>query len=97
MRFYAGKQDKKKLEGDVDVCLCHKEYNHCIANNENGEIPEILPTFDVGTLNFTQAFVASSPRSQLTTTTTTTQAPEIRQALGYEASVPNPQGRTKRL
>ncbi|CAD5211340.1 unnamed protein product [Bursaphelenchus okinawaensis] len=84
MRFYNGKQEKKKLQGDVDICLCHKEYNHCIANNENGEIPEILPTFDVETMNFTQAFITAKPKKLEATTTTTTEAPEIKQALGYE-------------
>lgn len=86
MRFYKGKQDKKKIE-DLNVCLCHQEYNHCIANNENGEIPEILPTFDTSNLNFTQTFVMMSQRQRekmSTTTTTTTEAPEVKQALGYE-------------
>ncbi|CAD5215699.1 unnamed protein product [Bursaphelenchus xylophilus] len=84
MRFYHGKQDKKKLQGDLDICLCHKEYNHCIANNENGEIPEILPTFDVDHMNFTQAFVTAKPKKVGPTTTTTTEAPAVREALGYE-------------
>lgn len=91
MRFYRGKQDHYKLQYDVDVCLCHKEYffssiwlkypfllryNHCIANNENGEIPEIIPTFDVSQLNFTETFVRMSQTEierQKTSTTTTTE------------------------
>ncbi|KAI6194169.1 Degenerin [Aphelenchoides besseyi] len=86
MRFYRGKQDEHKLKYDIDVCLCHREYNHCIANNENGEIPEIVPTFDVSQLNFTETFVRApgGAKTTKTTTTTTTEAPEIRQALGYE-------------
>lgn len=104
MRFYQAKRDQHKLQYDVDVCLCHKErvfnyarikynlcifrYNHCIANNDNGEIPEIVPTFDVNQLNFTETFVKMSQlelERRKTTTTTTTEAPEVRQAMGYEA------------
>lgn len=60
-----------------------------IANNENGEIPEIVPTFDVHQLNFTETFVHLSKAEQerqKTTTTTTTEAPEVRAAMGYEVS-----------
>jgi hypothetical protein len=61
-------------------------YNHCVQNNENGEIPEIVPTFDVNQLNFTETFVHMSQAEALkrkTTTTTTTESPEIVQALGF--------------
>lgn len=85
MRFYDGPQDKPSIHEDIDVCLCHNDYNHCIASNENGEIPEIQPNADLERLDFTKSFVeASRSAAGITTTTTTTQAPEVRQALGFE-------------
>lgn len=85
MRFYNGTQDKPSIHDDADVCLCHNDYNHCIASNENGEIPEIQPSADLERLDFTKSFVeASRSAAGITTTTTTTQAPEVRQALGFE-------------
>lgn len=39
MKFYTGSRRLDKLNDDMDVCLCHRDYNHCIASNENGEIP----------------------------------------------------------
>uniref|UniRef100_A0A914RGD6 Amiloride-sensitive sodium channel n=1 Tax=Parascaris equorum TaxID=6256 RepID=A0A914RGD6_PAREQ len=50
MRFYEGKQRDHSSYGEMDVCLCHTEYNHCIANNENGYIIEIDPHMDVSSL-----------------------------------------------
>lgn len=37
----------------VDLCLCHKEYNHCVQNNDDRVIPEIDPNEDLHTLNIT--------------------------------------------
>uniref|UniRef100_A0A915B2H7 Degenerin n=1 Tax=Parascaris univalens TaxID=6257 RepID=A0A915B2H7_PARUN len=81
MRFYEGKQRDHSSYGEMDVCLCHTEYNHCIANNENGYIIEIDPHMDVSSLNMTSAVEFNRPT---TTTTTTTQTPELKQALGFE-------------
>jgi len=75
------------LDEDLDVCICHREYNHCVQNNINGEIPEILPSADLEGLNFTQNFVNSNIENlMMTTTTTTTRAPEVVEAMGYEAN-----------
>uniref|UniRef100_A0A914C4J5 Uncharacterized protein n=1 Tax=Acrobeloides nanus TaxID=290746 RepID=A0A914C4J5_9BILA len=82
MKFYEGSQERPNLNKLAKVCLCHKDYNHCIANNENGNIPEIFPTEDLAQINFTKSFVEGTP-SLRTTTTTTTQAPEIVQAMGF--------------
>ncbi|VDM40283.1 unnamed protein product [Toxocara canis] len=81
MRFYKGKQQDHSIYGETDVCLCHTEYNHCIANNENGYIMEIDPNTDVSSLNMTWTDGLNKPT---TTTTTTTQAPELKHALGFE-------------
>lgn len=83
MRFYEGKQRDHSSYGEMDVCLCHTEYNHCIANNENGYIIEIDPHMDVSSLNMTSAAEFNRPT---TTTTTTTQTPELKQALGFEVN-----------
>lgn len=88
MRFYNGSQNNPKVHDEMDVCLCHNEYNHCIANNENGEIPEIIPSDDIETVDFIKKLEAKNlESSQKTTTTTTTQAPEIRQAMGFEVII----------
>jgi hypothetical protein len=90
MRFYSGSQETPKIHEEADICLCHSDYNHCIANNENGEIPEIQPSAEIDKLNFTDFSMAPGERQVTTTTTTTTQAPEIRQALGFDVSHTNP-------
>ncbi|KAK0395432.1 hypothetical protein QR680_001279 [Steinernema hermaphroditum] len=82
MRFFEGDQNDKKIHSQMDVCLCHTEYNHCIASNQNGYIPEIDPDMEIDTLNMTSAFPTRG--EQRTTTTTTTQTPELKQALGFE-------------
>ncbi|KAI1727475.1 amiloride-sensitive sodium channel domain-containing protein [Ditylenchus destructor] len=92
MRFYNGPMDRvQKLNSSMDVCLCHNDYNHCIGNNENGEIPDIPPNSAVEGINFADTFVHGSTNARrdglsaaFTTTTTTTQAPEVVQAMGYE-------------
>lgn len=42
------------LDEGLDVCICHRDYNHCVQNNLNGEIPEILPSDELDALNFTR-------------------------------------------
>uniref|UniRef100_A0A0M3JUD3 Degenerin-like protein unc-105 (inferred by orthology to a C. elegans protein) n=1 Tax=Anisakis simplex TaxID=6269 RepID=A0A0M3JUD3_ANISI len=81
MRFYEGKQRSRLKFRDTNVCLCHTEYNHCIANNENGYITEIDPNTDLSTLNITSSI---GFQQSTTTTTTTTQTPELKQALGFD-------------
>ncbi|TMS35153.1 hypothetical protein L596_002611 [Steinernema carpocapsae] len=82
MRFFEGNQNAKGIHSQMDICLCHNEYNHCIANNQNGNIPEIDPHTNLDTLNMTAAFPVKGV--QKTTTTTTTETPEMKQALGFE-------------
>lgn len=88
MKFYNGSQDKADVHDQADICLCHNEYNHCVANNPNGEIPEIIPTEDIENLDYIKKFPAQSASISVTTTTTTTQAPAIREALGFDVSPP---------
>uniref|UniRef100_A0A914Y1L3 Uncharacterized protein n=1 Tax=Panagrolaimus superbus TaxID=310955 RepID=A0A914Y1L3_9BILA len=84
MKFYNGSQEKSDVLDETDICLCHNEYNHCVANNENGEIPEIIPSEDIENLDYLKKFPSESMNIAGTTTTTTTQAPEIREALGFD-------------
>lgn len=61
-------------------CLCHEEYNHCIAKNYYGYIMEIdASDGDLTKLNI-------KPTETIISTTTTTQAPEIKKAYGFEVS-----------
>uniref|UniRef100_A0A7E4WDD4 Degenerin-like protein unc-105 n=1 Tax=Panagrellus redivivus TaxID=6233 RepID=A0A7E4WDD4_PANRE len=86
MRFYNGSQAKPHVHDEMDICLCHNEYNHCIANNANGEIPEINPSEDLESMDYEKKFAAplGGQLKDEPTTTTTTQAPELRQALGFD-------------
>ncbi|KAF8363029.1 unc-105 [Pristionchus pacificus] len=97
MRFYKGPlkfEDIPKEEltrrylnmtTSVDLCLCHKEYNHCVQNNDDRVIPEIDPNEDLHTLNITsKAYAQLEALGRVSTTTTTTPSPEIQQALGFD-------------
>lgn len=86
MRFYRGKQpfDVIKDREHVDLCLCHKEYNHCVSNREDGVIIEIDPNDELDTLNITARSESQMRLKQKVTTTTTTEAPQVTQALGFE-------------
>lgn len=67
-----------------DICLCHDEYNHCVAPNPSGILAEIDPEKPLETFDPNVALnraLASARVAQ--TTTTTTQAPEAAQAMGY--------------
>uniref|UniRef100_A0A183DRR3 Degenerin-like protein unc-105 n=1 Tax=Gongylonema pulchrum TaxID=637853 RepID=A0A183DRR3_9BILA len=84
MRFFdesASTEDGKSQR--KQVCLCHREYNHCIANNDYGYILEIEPKTDISALDILD-FPSKAAVSR-TTTTSTTPPPELRQALGFEA------------
>ncbi|MCP9263630.1 hypothetical protein DINM_007017 [Dirofilaria immitis] len=63
------------------MCRCHNEYNHCIANNEYGHILEIDPTTDISALNVSDSFAKEGFIT--TISTTTTQEPDIPDALGF--------------
>uniref|UniRef100_A0A1I8B7R6 Uncharacterized protein n=1 Tax=Meloidogyne hapla TaxID=6305 RepID=A0A1I8B7R6_MELHA len=86
--------NEKLNETNIDICICHQEYNHCVQNNINGEIPDILPSEDLEGINFTESFATPSNYSREgdfffspikeTTTTTTTRAPDVVEAMGYE-------------
>ncbi|KAF7636549.1 hypothetical protein Mgra_00003938 [Meloidogyne graminicola] len=52
--------DKLLDQYGFDVCLCHRDYNHCVQNNINDEIPEILPNDDIDVLNFTRYYGADT-------------------------------------
>ncbi|KAL3084435.1 hypothetical protein niasHT_035237 [Heterodera trifolii] len=80
----------QSLEEGMDLCVCHQDYNHCVQNNINGEIPEVLPTADLAMLDFMRHFVedqnqwGSGGRMRADGVPTTTQTPEIVQAMGFE-------------
>ncbi|CAG9530017.1 unnamed protein product [Cercopithifilaria johnstoni] len=66
-------------------CLCHREYNHCIANNEYGFILEIKPTIDIFALNISEFFIRPTKSHTATTISVTTkQTAELTKALGFE-------------
>jgi hypothetical protein len=82
-------------ETNIDICICHQEYNHCVQNNINGEIPDILPSEDLEGINFTESFASPSnysresdfffsPIVQNTIIITTTRVPDVVEAMGYE-------------
>lgn len=54
MRFSLSESD---LKTNYNLCLCHIDYNYCIKNNENDEIPEILPNFNLKTKNYSEIFL----------------------------------------
>ncbi|VDK83305.1 unnamed protein product [Litomosoides sigmodontis] len=66
-------------------CLCHREYNHCIANNEYGFILEIKPTTDILALTIPE-FVVRPTKPRTAETAAVTAAKEIvfKKALGFE-------------
>uniref|UniRef100_A0A914VEX6 Uncharacterized protein n=1 Tax=Plectus sambesii TaxID=2011161 RepID=A0A914VEX6_9BILA len=81
MRFYEApnpNKTKPRKERTSEVCLCHQDFNHCIANAD-GHIPEIAADGDLS--NFDPASAVSVTSS---TTTTTTAAPDVVEALGFE-------------
>ena len=70
------------------MCLCHREYNHCVQTREDGVILEIDPNDELDTLNVTQrAEWQKQLQKNTQTTTTTTEAPEIVEALGFDDEV----------
>ncbi|KAK6739234.1 hypothetical protein RB195_020971 [Necator americanus] len=84
MRFYRGKEKYEAIKEQVDLCLCHKEYNHCVSNRDDGVIIEIDPNDELDSLNITARTEAQIRVKQKSTTTTTTEAPQVTQALGFE-------------
>uniref|UniRef100_A0AAF5RWC9 Uncharacterized protein n=1 Tax=Wuchereria bancrofti TaxID=6293 RepID=A0AAF5RWC9_WUCBA len=86
MKFFEGKAGEEETKYPRrKECLCHREYNHCIANNEYGYILEIKQTTDIFALNISEFFRPTKPRTITTTAaTTTTQAAELKKALGFE-------------
>ncbi|CAJ0564660.1 unnamed protein product, partial [Mesorhabditis spiculigera] len=85
MRFYKGNEKYEDIQDKVDICLCHKDYNHCIQNNEGNVIPEIGPEEEISSLNITaqtQKALAKAGGPKVTTTTTT-EAPEVIEAMGF--------------
>lgn len=86
MKFFEGKVGEEQTKYPRrKECLCHREYNHCIANNEYGYILEIKQTTDIFALNISEFFRPTKPRTITTTAaTTTTQAAELKKALGFE-------------
>lgn len=89
MKFHSKEKNINDLPDDYDLCLCHKDYNHCVENNENGEIPEILPNVNLETTKYTETFTKSLNSNtniyeSYSVDEKTTQTPEVKQALGFE-------------
>ncbi|KAK6042727.1 hypothetical protein COOONC_19771 [Cooperia oncophora] len=84
MRFYHGKEPFENIKEMADLCLCHKEYNHCVSSRDDGVIIEIDPNDELDTLNVTARTESQIKLKQRITTTTTTEAPQVTQALGFE-------------
>lgn len=90
MRFYKGNERYDVIKDMVDICLCHKDYNHCIQNNEGNVIPELSPEDEISTLNITaHTEKALEKLSKRPTTTTTTEAPEVIEAMGFTVTPEN--------
>lgn len=86
MRFFEGSASREQVQSArKQICLCHREYNHCIANNDYGYILEIEPKTDITALDIDE--FSSRVATSRTTTSTTTQAPELKQALGFEVGL----------
>ncbi|CAI4232087.1 unnamed protein product [Auanema sp. JU1783] len=87
MRFYKGNGTYEKIKDQVDICLCHKDYNHCVSTREDGVILEIDPQQELSSLNVTllsSKQLEAQRRRQESRITTTTEAPELEEALGFE-------------
>ncbi|VDM57651.1 unnamed protein product [Angiostrongylus costaricensis] len=84
MRFYRGKEPYENIKDEVDLCLCHKEYNHCVSSRDDGVIIEIDPNDELDTLNITERYAFQVKNRENSTTSTTTEAPQVMEALGYE-------------
>lgn len=67
-----------------DVCICHAEYNHCVATNPSGHIAELDPNKSLE--NFDPNSAPNGARSTQTTATTT-QSPETVEAMGFAVEI----------
>jgi hypothetical protein len=76
MRFFEGPQDENAT---VYECQCNKEYNHCIANNDIGLIPEVSPTDDLAKLSFDPG-----EEEEILMEETTTEPQDNSQAMGFD-------------
>ena len=88
MRFHKSKipYEKLKEREKVDLCLCHKDYNHCVRTRDDGIILEIDPNDDLATFNATAKSAFQLAMREKYTTTTTTEAPAMVEALGFDVS-----------
>ncbi|KAE9413773.1 hypothetical protein Angca_002758, partial [Angiostrongylus cantonensis] len=84
MRFYRGKEPYENIKDEIDLCLCHKEYNHCVSNGDDGAIIEIDPNDELDTLNITERYAFQVKNREISAMSTTTEAPQVMEALGYE-------------
>lgn len=85
MRFYKGNELYENIQDQVDLCLCHKEYNHCVSTRDDGVIIEINPNEELGDLDIGKKVATQlSAQEQRKAETTTTEAPTVTQALGFE-------------
>lgn len=71
----------------MDLCLCHKDYNHCVRTRDDGIILEIDPNDDLETFNATAKSELQLMMREKYTTTTTTEAPQLIEALGFEVGL----------
>lgn len=83
MRFHQVDIDQSNMEEENDICLCHEEYNHCIARNEYGYILEIESSTDVTRIDLPKAM---NQTSKMKATLTTTEIPELKKALGFQVN-----------
>uniref|UniRef100_A0A915PQI3 Uncharacterized protein n=1 Tax=Setaria digitata TaxID=48799 RepID=A0A915PQI3_9BILA len=86
MKFFEGKTNEERKNPKQKECLCHREYNHCIANNEYGYILKIGPKTDIFALNISGPITGPTKSNSNTNTSTVnaTQAPALKKALGFE-------------
>ncbi|CCF23432.1 Degenerin-like protein unc-105 [Caenorhabditis elegans] len=85
MRFYKGNELYENIKEQVDLCLCHKEYNHCVSTRDDGIILEISPNDELNDLDIGKKIASQlSAQQEKQAEVTTTEAPTVTQALGFE-------------
>lgn len=90
MKFVEAKagEEYRRRSSRQKKCLCHREYNHCIAHNEYGFILEIKPTTDILALTIPEFVLRpTKARTVPTTAAITAKAIEVKKALGFEVLI----------
>lgn len=73
-------EEKPYDSNSTSPCLCNEGYNHCLAHNENGEVPEVFSAEDIQKLYFG----SYEEMNETETIEATTETVEFRQAMGFE-------------